>query len=210
MPKLGKLIFVGGGRNAHNLISIMEGAGIEIGDILDDRPGGPILGRPVRTIDSQEGRPADAFLTIADPDAARAVRQRPALCGCRWPSFVYPNCVGSTYAEIGEGSYVGPFTILTNTRLGRHVHLFAHNGVGARSEVGDFTVVMPGATISSDSRIGAGCLIGTGARVLAGVSIGDNCRVGANVVVRRDMPEGSIALSEPAVISPRRGAGRPR
>lgn len=206
MSKIGKLLFVGGGRNAHNLIGIMEGAGIEIGDILDDRPSGPILGRPVRTIDSQDGRSADAFLTIADPVAARAVRQRPALSGCRWPSVIYPNCIGSSYAEIGEGSYVGPFTILTNTRLGRHVHLFAHNSVGARSEIGDFTVIMPGATVASDARIGAGCLIGTGARILAGVIVGDDCRVGANVVVRRDMPDGSIALSEPAVISPRRRA----
>lgn len=202
-PVVESVVFVGAGRNANNLIGIFESAGAAIGHIVDDRPAGSVLGRKVDAIDSIAGAGLDAFLTIADPDIARAVRARASLANCRWPRFVYPNAVVSQHAAIGEGSYIGPFSLVTNAEIGRHVHLFAHNSIGARAQIGDFSAILPHAMISSDVRIGAGCLIGSGALISAGVTIGDNCRVGPNVVVRRDMAPDSIALPARALVRSR-------
>jgi UDP-3-O-[3-hydroxymyristoyl] glucosamine N-acyltransferase len=187
---------VGGGRNAHNLVCILETAGIAIRGIVDDRPAGTLLGHEVGRIDDVGGANMDAFLTVADPDHAQAIRARPALGGCRWPAIIHPSSVLSSHARIAEGSYVGPFAVVTDVVLGRHVHLFAHNVLGARVEVGDFSVLLPHATVASDVRIGKRCMIAMGARIHAGVTIGDDCRVGVNAVVRSDMPAGSIALGE--------------
>jgi len=190
------VLLIGGGRNARNLICIFETAGAPVRGVVDDRPSGVVLGHAVGLVDDVDGAALDAFLTIADPDAAAAVRARPALRGCRWPRFVHPSAVVSSHAVLGEGCYVGPFAVLTDVVLGRHVHLFAHNVLGARVEVGDFTAVLPHATVASDTRIGARCTIAMGARIHAGVTIGDDCRVGVGAVVRHDMPAGTIALSE--------------
>jgi carbonic anhydrase/acetyltransferase-like protein (isoleucine patch superfamily) len=189
------LILVGGGRNARNLMCIFETAGVSVRGIVDDHPAGAVLGHVVDSIDSLHGFRVDTFLTIANPDYASVVRERPALSSCIWPRFVHPSSVISSHARIGEGSFVGPFAILTDIILGRHVHLFAHNVLGARVSVSDFTVILPHATVASDVRIGKRCVIGMGARIHAGVTIGDDCRVGVNAVVRRDMPDRSLALS---------------
>ncbi|WP_332119104.1 acetyltransferase [Azorhizobium caulinodans] len=192
------LLLIGGGRNARNLICIFETAGVAVRGIADDRPAGKVLGHTVGFIDDLNGSDVAAFLTIADPDHAAQVRERPALRGCRWPRFVHPSSVVSSHADISEGCYVGPFAILTDVVLGRHVHLFAHNVLGARVRVGDFTVILPHATLASDVRIGKRCMIGMGARIHAGVTIGDDCRIGVNAVVRRDMADRAIAVSQQA------------
>lgn len=188
------LLLVGGGRNARNLICILETAGITISRVVDDRPEGSVLGHDVGFIDEVDGAQADALLTVADPDHAQSIRERPALRGCRWPRIIHPSSVVSSHARMGEGCYIGPFAVVTDVDLGRHVHLFAHNVLGARVAVGDFSVVLPHATVASDVRIGKRCMIGMGARIHAGVTIGDDCRIGVNAVVRNDMPDGSIAI----------------
>jgi acetyltransferase-like isoleucine patch superfamily enzyme len=167
---------------------------------VDDRPAGDLLGHKVELIDSLNGASVDTFLTIANPDHASVIRERSDLSCCRWPYFIHPSSVVSSHAKIGEGSYVGPFVTLTDISLGRHVHLFTHNVLGARVSVGDFTVILPHATVASDVRIGKRCMIGMGARIHAGVTIGDDCRVAVNAVVRRDMPNNSLALSRNATL----------
>lgn len=188
------LFLIGGGRNARNLICVFETAGVKVRGVVDDCPAGIVLGHEVGLIDSLDGKNVDAFLTIADPEHASKMRERPKLAGCRWPRFVHPSSVVSSHAEIGEGCYVGPFSVLTDIALGNHVHLFTHNVLGARVTVGDFTVILPHATIASDVQIGKRCMVGMGARIRAGVTIGDDCRIDMNAVVRRDMPNGTIAV----------------
>lgn len=193
------LLLIGAGRNARNLICIFETAGVRVSHLVDDQPAGGVLGHQVGLIDDVDGANVDAFLTIADPAHAQLVRERPALRCCIWPRFIHPSSVVSSHAKFGEGCYIGPFAILTDVILGRHVQLFAHNVLGARVSVGDFTAILPQATVASDVKIGKRCMIGMGARIHAGVQIGDDCRIGVNAVVRRDMPDGTIAHFDPRV-----------
>lgn len=192
------LLLVGAGRNARNLICIFETAGVSVRGLVDDRPADPVLGHEVGSIASLNGISTDAFLTISDPDLASVIRKREVLRGCRWPRFIHPSSVISSHAVVDEGCYVGPFAVLTDIVLRPHVHLFTHNVLGARVVVGDFTAILPHATVASDVRIGKRCMIGMGARIHAGVTIGDDCRIGVNTVVRRDMPDRSIAVSTDA------------
>ena len=48
--------------------------------------------------------------------------------------------------------------------------------------------------------------IGAGAIILGRITIGDDVIVGANALVVRDVPANSIAVGNPAVVKPRRGA----
>lgn len=48
--------------------------------------------------------------------------------------------------------------------------------------------------------IGAYCMIGYGSAIMPGVKIGNNCIVGANSVVTHDLPDGSVAVGNPARI----------
>lgn len=53
-------------------------------------------------------------------------------------------------------------------------------------------------------RIGNSVDIGAGAKVLGRIRIGNNVLIGANAVVVRDVPDDSIAVGVPAVVSPRK------
>jgi acetyltransferase-like isoleucine patch superfamily enzyme len=59
-------------------------------------------------------------------------------------------------------------------------------------------MVMPGAVVSGDVRIGAGVLIGTNATVLEGLTIGDGAQVAAGAVVVKDVPAGCTVAGVPA------------
>lgn len=48
--------------------------------------------------------------------------------------------------------------------------------------------------------IGKYCMIGFGSAIMPGVQIGDNCIVGANSVVTHNLPNGSVAVGNPAKI----------
>jgi UDP-N-acetylglucosamine acyltransferase len=61
---------------------------------------------------------------------------------------IHPTAVVSARAEVGEGSYVGPFcTVGDEVRLGARVRLESHVVVDGRTEIGDDTHVFPFASV---------------------------------------------------------------
>jgi maltose O-acetyltransferase len=50
--------------------------------------------------------------------------------------------------------------------------------------------------------IGKNAWIGGGAIILPGVTIGDNAVIGAGAVVTRDVPDGGVAMGNPARLRP--------
>lgn len=54
-----------------------------------------------------------------------------------------------------------------------------------------------------DTRIGAGSVLGPRAIILPGITVGENCVVMPGALVTKDMPANSVAIGNPAKISPR-------
>jgi acetyltransferase-like isoleucine patch superfamily enzyme len=191
------IVLVGAGRHGRNLVGMIEDhAGLRLTRVLDDAPAAPsVLGYPADRLADYAGPVWDAVLAIGGGDARRAIVTRPAAARLRWQRFFHPATHVSRHAEIGEGCTILPFSTVTACRLGAHVAVFPSCSIGSGAEIGDFTSLMPHVLVSSDARIGAGCTISAGARVLAGVSIGDRCVLAPNVVLNRDMPPDSLAVS---------------
>lgn len=198
VPQTKRIVLVGGGRNANNLLGLFTDVGIEIAAILDDRPGATIHGHHVTAIDGYDGPEWTAIMTVADPSTRRSLDQRCALLRAHWTAYLDPRSVISPFAEIGDGTFVAPLVACADVTVGRHASIMTGVVLGARVRVGDYTSVMPSATVASDAQIGHDCVIGMGARIEAGVRIGNNCRVAPNVVVRRDMPDFHMAASKTA------------
>jgi acetyltransferase-like isoleucine patch superfamily enzyme len=87
--------------------------------------------------------------------------------------------------HIGEDVYIGHEAVLLTHDFTRGLYL--HTTVGARTHIGPRAIILPGINIGAD------CLVHPGALVI------------------RDMPDGSQALGNPAVVSVRapRGEGEP-
>ena len=119
---------------------------------------------------------------------------------------VHPSAVVGSRAEIGEGSYVGPFcTVGDEVRLGARVRLESHVVVDGRTEVGDDTHVFPFVSIGmasqdlkyrgepAETRVGRRCRLREFVTVHRGTegggmltSIGDDCLVMAQAHVAHD------------------------
>lgn len=103
--------------------------------------------------------------------------------------------------EIGEETWVGPFTLLDGSgglRVGHHCsiavgcQLLSHDTVRWALSGG---VAEPERSATS---IGDCCFLGTLSVVVKGVSLGDHCLVGAGAVVTQDAPPNSILAGVPA------------
>lgn len=81
--------------------------------------------------------------------------------------------------HIGEGAIVGEEAVILSHDVTRD--LFLDTRIGSR------TVLMPRSI------------------VLPGLTIGDDCLLMPGAVVTKNMPDGSVALGNPAVIRPRQG-----
>ena len=104
--------------------------------------------------------------------------------------------------------------ITVDVRIGDHVLINGDLTIGHDSEVGDGSVVCPGANVSGWVRIGRRVLVGTGATILAGerdrpLTIGDDAVVGAGACVVTDVAAGSTVVGVPArpVVTTSKGHG---
>jgi sugar O-acyltransferase (sialic acid O-acetyltransferase NeuD family) len=190
------VVFVGGGRMAHNLIGLVESAGWTVAGVLDDAPGDDVLGHRVELLETHAGPERDALLTIGAPASRRAVVERYADGRFRWAAFRHPQAVVSSYATLGEGTFIAPFTTMANVQLGAHAVLMPFTLLGTRVCVGAFSFIASHCSLSSDVRIGRECLIGVGAKILAGVTIGDRCTIAAGALVRKDLPDDTFHSPE--------------
>jgi len=114
---------------------------------------------------------------------------------------IYDSSVVLGDVSVGEGTWIGPFTILDgsggltigkNSCISAGVHIYTHDSVkkhlsGRRMEDKKKPVA-----------IGECTFIGASSIILSGVTIGDHCLIGANSLVTRDIPPYSIAVGSPA------------
>jgi acetyltransferase-like isoleucine patch superfamily enzyme len=94
--------------------------------------------------------------------------------------------------EIGEGTQIGGGAMILDTDF----HPRADDGTWLTDPL----------AVAKPVLIGKNCFIGARAIILKGVTIGDGAVIGAGSVVRRDIPDGWIAIGNPAqAFAPRIG-----
>ena len=120
------------------------------------------------------------------------------LDGCSVGPFAYLR----PGARLEEGAKAGSFVEVKNSRLGPgakvpHLAYVGDAEVGAGSNLGAGTI-----TANYDGSrkhrtvIGAGARIGVDTMLVAPVQVGDDAYTGAGAVIKEDVPEGALAVSE--------------
>lgn len=112
----------------------------------------------------------------------------------------------SPFAQIGhydnvieDGCNIMTGVIITNSvKLKKGVLLNINSNIGHDCEIGQFTEVSPGVSISGNCKIGEFCNIGTNATILPKVKIGNYVTIGAGAVVTKDVNDGETVVGIPA------------
>jgi len=120
------------------------------------------------------------------------------LDGCNVGPFAYLR----PGAELEDGAKAGSFVEIKGSRIGAgakvpHLAYVGDADVGAGSNLGAGTI-----TANYDgfrkhrTTIGAGARIGVDTMLVAPVEVGDAAYTGAGAVIRKNVPEGALAVSE--------------
>jgi len=115
-------------------------------------------------------------------------------------SFIHPTAlVMSDDIEIGEGSFIGAYSILTtNIKIGKHTILNRGNQIGHDTKIGDYFSAMPGAIVSGNVIIGDNVYIGTNSSIREKIHISSEVKIGANACVVKNIHSSGTYVGVPA------------
>jgi len=183
-----------------------SGARVRIAGFLNDgiAPGTVIVGNKVLgPFDSWSRLPPRVSFIAPLYKAKEMQRRAGRIIGLgipakRWCSVIDPASVIGYGAEVGGGTFVGPFCVVdVRTRIGRHVGLWPAAQIGHDTVIEDFVFAGRAAIVSGRCHVGVGAHIGPGAVVKDGCRIGRFAVVGAGAVVIRDVPDHAIVAGNP-------------
>lgn len=130
----------------------------------------------------------EILIAVGDSSNRRSIAQRLPLT-TKYFTFIHPTAlILSTDITIGEGSFIGAYSILTaNIKLGNHTLLNRSNHIGHDTNCGDYLSMMPGSIISGNVNIGECVYIGSNATIREKINICDNVILGLNSGVVKDI-----------------------
>jgi len=115
-------------------------------------------------------------------------------------TWVHPTAlIMDKNIEIGEGSFIGAYSILTtNIKLGKHALLNRGNHVGHDCKIEDYFSAMPQAVVGGNVTIGDIVYMGSCSNIREKITICDNVTIGMNAGVVKNITESGIYVGTPA------------
>tara|TARA_B100000963_G_scaffold289151_1_gene258573 strand:- start:25832 stop:26494 length:663 start_codon:yes stop_codon:yes gene_type:complete len=114
-------------------------------------------------------------------------------------ALIDPLASISPTAHIGEGLIAYPFSIIaSDASIGNNVLVNAGAIIGHDIVVGNNTVISPQVCIGGGTKIGDNSYIGMGSKIKEQLVIGSSVIVSMSSAVYKDIPDGVIAMGNPA------------
>ena len=114
-------------------------------------------------------------------------------------TWIHPTVLLMGDVEIGEGSFIGAFSILTtNIKIGKHAILNRGNQVGHDCCIGDFFSMMPGSIVSGDAKIYDCVYMGTNSCLKEKLTIHSLSTIGMGASVIHDIKDSGTHVGVPA------------
>lgn len=210
MPSLTRLVLLGAGGHASDVLGVVEAVNrqlptFDVVGLLDDDPqadparfhgrDATIVGR----LDRLAELGASWIAAVGWPVSRQRLAAWASTTGLPAATLVSPVADIGAGVAVGAGSVViGAARLSPRSRIGSHSLVSYLAAVGHDASIGDGTSVMPGAMVSGGVEIGAGVLVGTSATIIEGIRVGDGATIGAGAVVLEDVPAGSTVVGVPA------------
>jgi sugar O-acyltransferase (sialic acid O-acetyltransferase NeuD family) len=116
-------------------------------------------------------------------------------------TWIHPTSIVMDNVEIGEGSFIGAYSILTtNIKIGKHALLNRFCQIGHDCIIGDFFSMMPGSVVSGNVTIYDCVYLGTNSSIKEKLSIHSLSIIGLNSGVVKDIKEPGVYGGTPSKI----------
>ena len=143
----------------------------------------------------------EVVIAVGEPGVRDFMYQRVKDEGVRLATLIHPGVYIDETTTVSEGVVIAEgVTITDNVEIGANTYIQSHAVIGHDIKIGQHTV------IGSNCQIGGGDYIGD--RVFMGflsgttdhISIGNDSVISAGAIVFRELPEGVVAVGNPARI----------
>lgn len=181
-----------------------QGDETEVLGFLDDNPAAldadPLKGRILGNPATFRVEPQHRFIIgVGDPAIRQALAQQIAACGGLFGRVVHPLAYVASTAEIAEGCILAPYVFVgAGACLGAHVVLNARASVGHDAVLGEHCVLSPHCVIGGSTKLGKGVFMGSSSTIVPQRAIGSGAKISAGAVVLHDVPNGALAVGNPA------------
>ena len=116
-------------------------------------------------------------------------------------TFIHPTALLLNNIEIGEGSFIGAYSILTtNIKLGKHTILNRGNHIGHDCIIGDYFSAMPGAIVSGNVTIHDLVYMGNNSSIREKLLVHSSSTIGMNSAVVKNIKEPGVYVGCPTKI----------
>jgi sugar O-acyltransferase (sialic acid O-acetyltransferase NeuD family) len=113
-------------------------------------------------------------------------------------TFIHPTALIMGDVEIGEGSFIGAYSILTtNIKIGKHAILNRGNHIGHDCQIGNYFSAMPGAIVSGNVKIYDLVYMGNNSSIREKLSIHSLSTIGMNGAVVRNIEDNGTYVGVP-------------
>lgn len=152
------------------------------------------------SIDDYTIEPDDVFIcAIGSVNGREATVNKIKSKGGQFTSIRHKTSIIQGNVEIGEGLFMGPFTIIGDgARIGNHVMINTHSAVGHDVDIGDYTCIMSYVDVTGCSTIGRKVFLASGCRMTPSTKIGDGAYIGIGSVILRKVKPGVKVFGNPA------------
>ena len=187
-----KKVLVGNGGHAKEVMAQM---GLKLDRFVDDQ----YVDDETFPISSLDPEKHEVMIAVADSrDRFDIVQRLPK--GIQYFTFIHPTALLMGDVEIGEGSFVGAYSILTtNIKIGKHAILNRGNHIGHDCDIGDYFSAMPGAIVSGNVTIYSLVYMGNNSSIREKLSIHSLTTIGMNSAVVKHIEEGGVYVGCPAI-----------
>lgn len=142
---------------------------------------------------------SEFLIAAGEPTVRRKIREKLEQANAKFGQLIDVSTVVAETALFSDGVIITPLCSISSDAV-----LARNSCVNTMSIIGHDVFIGENSVISSMVNMGGGCIvgensyIGMGALIKEGIKIGSNSIVGMGSVVYNDIPDGVIALGNPA------------
>ena len=138
------------------------------------------------------------MIAIANPQIRKQILSKLPK-NTKFFSWIHPTSLILNNVKIGEGSFVGAYSIITtNVKIGNHCILNRMNQIGHDCVIGDFFSAMPGSIVSGNVNIQDSVYLGNNSCIKENITIHNDITVGMNASVVKNIIESGTYVGVPS------------
>ena len=185
-------VLIGDGGHAREVMAQM---GVKLDRFVDDE----YVSNDTFPLSKLDPNKHEVMIAVADSKSRFDISQRLPK-GIKFFTFIHPTSLIMDNVEIGEGSFIGCYSILTtNIKIGTHSILNRANHIGHDFRIGNFFSAMPGVIVSGNVTIQDLVYIGTNSSIKEKVKICELTTIGLNSGVVKDINKPGVFVGTPAI-----------